>query len=76
VVGTFSAFFDFASGASGIVLGGIASVSSYAGAFGASGALAAVAFVLLRSGFAHHAAGDVPTVAEMGTATVEPTSLP
>jgi MFS family permease len=76
VVGTFSAFFDFASGASGIVLGGIASISSYAGAFGASGALAAVAFVLLRSGFARHAAGDVPTVAEVGTATVEPTSLP
>jgi MFS family permease len=76
VVGTFSAFFDFASGASGIVLGGIASVSSYAGAFGASAALAAVAFVLLRSGFARHAAGDVPTVAEVGTATVEPTSLP
>jgi MFS family permease len=76
VVGTFSAFFDFASGASGIVLGGIASVSSYAGAFGASGGLAAVAFVLLRSGFARHDAGDVPTVAEVGTATVEPTSLP
>jgi MFS family permease len=76
VVGTFSAFFDFASGASGIVLGGIASVSSYAGAFGASAGLAALAFVLLRSGFAGHDEGDVPTVAEVGTATVEPTSLP
>jgi MFS family permease len=76
VVGTFSAFFDFASGASGIVLGGIASVSSYAGAFGASAGLAALALVLLRSGFAQHDTGDVPTVAEVGTATVEPTSLP
>ena len=37
VVGTFSAFFDFASGASGIFLGGIASVSSYSGAFGGVG---------------------------------------
>jgi MFS family permease len=76
VVGTFSAFFDFASGASGIVLGGIASLSSYAGAFGASAGLAALAFVLLRGGFARHDAGDVPTVAEVGTATVEPTTLP
>ena len=51
VIGTFSAFFDFASGASGIFLGGIASLSSYPGAFGASAVLAGVAFVLLRGGF-------------------------
>jgi MFS family permease len=76
VVGTFSAFFDFAAGASGIVLGGIASVSSYAGAFGASALLAGVALVLLRSGFARHERGAVPTVAEVGTATVEPTTFP
>lgn len=76
VVGTFSAFFDFASGASGIVLGGVAAASSYAGAFGVSALLAAVAFVLLRSGFARHEIGTVPTVAEIGTASVEPTSLP
>ena len=41
VVGTFSAFFDFASGASGISLGGVAAASSYPGAFGASAGLAA-----------------------------------
>jgi MFS family permease len=76
VVGTFSAFFDFASGASGIMLGGIAAASSYAGAFGASAVLAAVALVLLRSGFAGHEVGDTPTVAQLGTASVEPTSLP
>jgi MFS family permease len=76
VIGTFSAFFDFASGASGIFLGGIASVSSYPGAFGASAVLAGVAFVLLRSGFGRHDSGDLPTVAEVGTASVEPTSLP
>ncbi len=33
VVGTFSAFFDFANGAAGLVLGGIAALSSYRGAF-------------------------------------------
>src|SRR5207244_254965 len=32
VVGTFSAFFDFANGVAGILLGGIASLSSYQGA--------------------------------------------
>jgi MFS family permease len=76
VVGTFSAFFDFASGASGIVLGGVAAASSYSGAFGVSAILAGIAFVLLRSGFGRHASGDLPTVAEVGTASVEPTSLP
>jgi MFS family permease len=76
VVGTFSAFFDFAGGAAGIVLGGIAAVSSYQGAFAASAVLAAVAMVMLRSGFGHHDQGAVPTVAEIAPATVEPTSLP
>lgn len=76
VVGTFSAFFDFASGASGIVLGGVAAASSYAGAFGVSAVLAGIAFVLLRGGFGRHDSGELPTVAEIGTASVEPTSLP
>jgi MFS family permease len=76
VVGTFSAFFDFASGAAGISLGGIAALTSYPGAFAASAALAAVAMVLLRGGFGRHDTGAVPTVADVGTATVEPTSLP
>ncbi len=76
VVGTFSAFFDFASGAAGISLGGVAALTSYQGAFAASAGLAAVAMVLLRSGFGRHDSGAVPTVADVGTATVEPTSLP
>jgi MFS family permease len=76
VVGTLSAFFDFAGGASGIILGVVAAVSSYQGAFGVSAVLAALAFVLLRTGFAGHAEGDVPTVAEVAPATAEPTSLP
>src|SRR5207247_7643903 len=71
VVGTFSAFFDFANGVSGLVLGGIAALSSYQGAFGASAAVAAVALVLLRSGFGGHEAGVVPTVAEIAPATAE-----
>ncbi len=76
VVGTFSAFFDFASGASGIVLGSIAAASSYAGAFGASAVLAAVALVLLRSGFARHQVGDAADRRPVGDRSVEPTSLP
>lgn len=76
VVGTFSAFFDFASGAAGISLGGIAALTNYQGAFLASAVLAAVAMVFLRGGFGQHETGAVPTVAEVGTATVEPTSLP
>jgi hypothetical protein len=76
VVGTFSAFFDFAAGASGIVLGGLAAASSYAGAFAGSAVLAGVALVLLRTGFARHESGDLLTVREVGTASVEPTSLP
>jgi MFS family permease len=76
VVGTLSAFFDFAGGASGVILGVVAALSSYQGAFGVSAALAAVAFVLLRSGFAGHEEGVVPTVAEVAPATAEPTTLP
>jgi MFS family permease len=76
VVGTFSAFFDFASGASGVVLGALAAVSSYAGAFAGAAVLAAVALMLLRGGFGRHESGRTPTVAEVGTASVEPTALP
>jgi MFS family permease len=76
VVGTLSAFFDFAGGASGIILGVVAAISSYQGAFGASAVLAALALVMLRSGFAGHREGVVPTVAEVAPATAEPTSLP
>jgi MFS family permease len=75
VVGTLSAFFDFASGSSGLILGVIAAISSYQGAFGMSAILAAFAFVLLRSGFAGHAEGVVPTVAEVAPATADPTTL-
>jgi MFS family permease len=76
VVGTLSAFFDFASGAAGLVLGGIAALSNYQGAFAGSALLAVMALVLLRSGFGGHTEGTVPTVAEVAPATVEPTSLP
>ncbi len=73
VVGTLSAFFDFASGAAGLVLGGIAALSSYQGAFAGSALLAVMALVLLRSGFGGHTEGTIPTVAELAPATVEPT---
>lgn len=76
VVGTLSAFFDFAGGASGIILGAVAAISSYQGAFGVSAVLAGLAFVLLRSGFARHEEGVVPTVAEVAPATADPTTLP
>ena len=76
MVGTLSAFFDFASGAAGVLLGSIAAVSSYQGAFWSSAALAGVALLLLRTGFAGHGAGRVPTVAEVAPATAEPTALP
>jgi MFS family permease len=76
VVGTLSAFFDFAGGASGIILGVVAAVSSYQGAFGVSAVLAALALLLLRTGFAGHTQGSTPTVAEVAPATAEPTSLP
>ena len=38
--------------------------------------MAGLALVLLRTGFAGHAEGTVPTVAEVAPATVEPTSIP
>jgi MFS family permease len=76
VVGTFSAFFDFASGASGVVLGALAALSSYAGAFAGAAVIAAVGLVLLRGGFGRHETGRTPTVAEIGTASVEPTVPP
>jgi MFS family permease len=76
VVGTLSAFFDFSSGAAGIVLGGLAALSGYQGAFAVSSLLAAAALILLRSGFGGHTRGEIPTVAEVAPATVEPTSLP
>ena len=72
VVGTFSAFFDFASGAAGIVLGGIAALSSYQGAFAASAVLAAVALVLLRSGFGRHETARCRRSPRSVPATVEP----
>jgi MFS family permease len=75
VVGTFSAFFDFSSGSAGLVLGGIASVSSYQGAFAGAAVLAGVAMLLLRGGFGHHDRGTVPTVAEIAPSTIEPTAL-
>jgi MFS family permease len=71
VVGTFSAFFDFANGAGGVVLGTIAALSSYRGAFGFGAFLAFVAFVLLRSGFAQRPDGPVPPIASLGTAAFE-----
>jgi MFS family permease len=51
VVGTFSAFFDFANGTAGLMVGAIAAATSYRGAFASGAALAFVAFVLLRAGF-------------------------
>lgn len=51
VVGTFSAFFDFANGTAGPIFGAIAAATNYRGAFAAGAALALIAFVLLRFGF-------------------------
>jgi MFS family permease len=76
VVGTLSAFFDFAGGAAGVILGVVAAFSSYQGAFWVAAALAAVAFVLLRGGFAGHTTGAVPTVAEVAPATADPSAIP
>jgi MFS family permease len=76
VVGTLSAFFDFAGGAAGVILGAVAAVSSYQGAFWAAAALAGAALVLLRTGFAGHERGRVPTVAEVAPATADPSALP
>lgn len=62
----------------GIVIGAIviAAISSYQGAFGAAAVLAFGSLALLRSGFGRHTEGDVPTVAEIAPATIEPTALP
>jgi MFS family permease len=57
VVGSFSAFFDLSSGLSGVVLGGIAALSSYQGAYIAAALIGLGALVLLRTGFGRPAAG-------------------
>jgi MFS family permease len=51
VVGTFTAFFDFASGSAGLLLGAVAAATSYNGAFATGAVLALVSFTLLRFGF-------------------------
>ena len=51
VVGTFSAFFDFAGGMSGVVVGVLAALTSYRGAFGIVAGVVLGALLLLRSGF-------------------------
>jgi MFS family permease len=71
VVGTFSAFFDFANGAGAVVLGAIAALSSYRGAFGFGAILALLAVVLLRTGFAHRPDGPVPPISTLGAAAFE-----
>jgi MFS family permease len=76
VVGTLSAFFDLAGGLAGIILGSVAALSDYQGAFAVSAGLALAGLVLLRSGFVGHREGEVPSVAEIAPATVEPTTLP
>jgi MFS family permease len=58
VIGTFSAFFDFAGGTAGIIVGSIAALTSYRGAFGAVALLALGALVLLRSGFGRRRVTD------------------
>jgi hypothetical protein len=59
-----------------VILGAVAAVSSYQGAFWAAAALAGAALVLLRTGFAGHERGRVPTVAEVAPATADPSALP
>ena len=84
VVGTFSAFFDFAGGAAGVLLGGVAALSSYPGAFAAGAVLAFIGLLLLRMGFGRAsgpAAGvaiapAVPTTDSVATALIEPNPLP
>lgn len=63
VVGTFSAFFDFANGTAGPIFGGIAAATNYRGAFAVGAALALTAFVLVRFGFAGEGRGSTPPVA-------------
>ena len=62
VVGTFSAFFDFANGTAGLMVGAIAAATSYRGAFAGGAALAFVAFVLLRAGFGQEARAPIEPV--------------
>lgn len=49
IVGTFTAFFDVASGLGGITLGAVAAATSYRGAFAGGGAYAFFALVLLQA---------------------------
>jgi MFS family permease len=51
VVGTFSAFFDFAGGMSGVVVGVLAALTSYRGAFAMVAGVVLLALVMLRAGF-------------------------
>ena len=51
VVGTFSAFFDFAGGMSGVVVGVLAALTSYRGAFAVVAGFVLLALVMLRAGF-------------------------
>jgi MFS family permease len=51
VVGTFSAFFDFAGGMSGVVVGVLAALTSYRGSFAIVAFVVLGALLLLRSGF-------------------------
>ena len=48
VVGTFSSFFDMASGFGAAIAGGIAEVAGYRGAFAVSGGLCALGLLILR----------------------------
>jgi MFS family permease len=51
VVGTFSAFFDFAGGMAGVVVGALAAITSYPGAFGLVAGVVLAALLMLRAGF-------------------------
>lgn len=51
VVGTFSAFFDFAGGMSGVVVGVLAALTSYRGAFAMVAGVVFAALLMLRAGF-------------------------
>ncbi|HTL85276.1 MAG TPA: MFS transporter [Acidimicrobiia bacterium] len=48
VVGTFSSFFDMASGFGAAIAGGIAEIAGYRGAFAVSGGLCALGLLILR----------------------------
>ncbi|MET0628863.1 MAG: MFS transporter [Acidimicrobiia bacterium] len=72
VVGTFSAFFDFASGTAGLLLGGIAAATNYRGAFATAAVFALAAFVLLRSGFVGDRHAPVTSPTPVDPALLEP----